>query len=420
MQKHGPGIPETSYAGGGMTAPPRPLPDVAPLEVVPRAVCDGCGRPVRVCLCAHVTKMTARTKVVVLQHPREADVPIGTVRLLELGLDGVERHVGVTFEDDHPARRAIAGGGAPPILLFPGPEARDLAVDPPRHPVTLVVIDGTWWQAQKLLKQNPFLASLPRYSLAPDAPSRYRIRKEPASHCVSTIEAIVQALSVLESRADLAPLLAPFDALVEHQLAFARDTAARRQRLRPKTARPPRFLTLLHERHADFVVGYGEANAWPRGTPLGSTPEVVHWAAERPSSGERFEAFIAPRREFAPTFTHHTGIERERVERGESFGEFAERWARFTRPTDLLCGWGYYASELLRVEGATVGDRVDLRRVALDVLRGRPGDVVRCASVLGEPLGTPWVPGRTGLRLSALAAVLRGLSRKLERSPATA
>lgn len=383
-------------------------------ELAPRAVCSGCGRPERVCLCAHVTRVASRTKVVVLQHPREADVPIGTVRLLELGLDGLERHVGVTFDEAHPARRAIAEAAEPPILLFPGTGARDLAREPPSSPVTLVVIDGTWWQAQKLLKSNPFLAALPRYSLTPDAPSRYRIRREPAAHCVSTIEAIVQALSVLEGGADFGPLLGPFDALVEHQLTFARETAARRQRLRPKEKRPPRFATLLRERGVDFVIGYGEANAWPRGTPLGATPEVVHWAAERPATGERFEAFVAPRREFAPTFTHHTGIERERVEGGESFASFAERWARFLRPTDLLCGWGFYASELLRVEGAAVPERVDLRRVALDVLRARPGDVVRCAAALGERVETPWVPGRTGLRLSALAAVLRGLSRRLE------
>jgi DTW domain-containing protein YfiP len=382
-------------------------------DVVPRTLCGGCGRPERVCLCAHVTRVASRTKVVVLQHPREADVPIGTVRLLELGLEGLERHVGVSFGEEHPARRAVANAIDPPVLLFPGPGARDLRLNPPATPVTLVVIDGTWWQAQKLLKRNPFLAALPRYSLAPDAPSRYRIRREPAVHCVSTIEAIVQALTVLETRPDFSALLGPFEALVEHQLTFARETAARRNRVRPREKRPPRFATLLRERAPDFVVGYGEANAWPRGTPLGATPEVVHWAAERPATGERFEAFIAPRKDFAPTFTHHTGIERERVEKGETFASFSERWARFLRPTDLLCGWGYYASELLRVEGAEVPARLDLRRVALDVLRGRPGDVVSCAAVLGENV-TPWVAGRTGLRLAALAAVLRGLASVVE------
>jgi hypothetical protein len=64
-----------------------------------------------------------------------------------------------------------------------------------------------------------------------------------------------------------------------------------------------------------------------------------------------------------------------------------------------------------------VPDRVDLRRVALDVLRERPGDVVRCAAVLGEALHATEVEGRTGLRLTALAAVLRGLGRRLEQAP---
>ena len=58
----------------------------------------------------------------------------------------------------------------------------------------------------------------------------------------------------------------------------------------------------------DLVVGYAETNAWPRGTPLGDGSEVVHLVAERVVSGERFEAFVRPRRPLAPSFTHHTGI----------------------------------------------------------------------------------------------------------------
>jgi hypothetical protein len=38
---------------------------------------------------------------------------------------------------------------------------------------------------------------------------------------------------------------------------------------------------------------------------------------------------------------------------------------------------------------------------------------VSCAAVLGENV-TPWVAGRTGLRLAALAAVLRGLASVVE------
>src|SRR6202000_769885 len=111
--------------------------------------------------------------------------------------------------------------GAPPILLFPGDGAKDLAAEPPVGPVTLVVIDGTWWKASTLFKLNPFLRALPRYSLAPSAESRYRIRREPAAHCLSTIEALSAALGVLEQRPEGVPeLLEAFDAMVETQVEF--------------------------------------------------------------------------------------------------------------------------------------------------------------------------------------------------------
>jgi hypothetical protein len=207
----------------------------------------------------------------------------------------------------------------------------------------------------------------------------------------------------------LSRLLAPFDALVEHQLRFARDSATRRHKVRPGKAKKPPALRFLAERKSDLVVGYGEANAWPRGTPLGASPEIVHWAAERPLSGERFEAFIAPRRPFSPSFTHHTGIERSRVDGGESWDEFVERWRAFQRPGDVLCGWGWYSTEVLRAEGATLPERMDLRVVAMNALRRRPSDVIGCAELLGESVHEPWVPGRTGRRLAALSAVLRGL-----------
>lgn len=337
-------------------------------------------------------------------------MPIGTVRLLELGLEQIERHVGVSFDDESPAVRSLVAAKAPPILLFPGASARDLATEPPELPVTLVTIDGTWWQAQKILKRSPYLAGLPRYSLAPKEPSRYRIRREPAENCVSTIEAVVQALGVLEG--DVSPfskLLLPFEALVEHQLRFARETAVRRHLKRIGGARRPPALRRLAEREADLVVGYGEANAWPRGTPLGASPEIVHWAAERLATGERFEAFIAPRLPFSPSFTHHTGIGPERVAGGESWAAFAERWAAFLRPTDLLCGWGWYASEALRAEGAVLPERMDLRVVAMNSLKRKPSDVTGCAELLGQQVDEPWVMGRTGVRLAGLRAVLRGL-----------
>jgi DTW domain-containing protein YfiP len=361
-----------------------------------------------VCLCAHFAPLETRTRVVILQHPREAVVPIGTARLAELGLKNAERHVGVDFAANARVRSAPSDPAAPPVLLYPGPDARDLSREPPAGPVTLVALDGTWWQAQKLFKKNPELARLPRYALRPRSPSRYRLRREPAAHCLSTIEALALALAELEGKsAGVERLLAPFDALVEQQLEYARKPAGRRHQPRPRA--PRRIPSVLCERPGDVVVGYGEANAWPRETPLGAEPELVHFAAERVLTGERFEAFIAPRRPFAPMFTYHTHIPRELVLGGESWPSFCERWARFVEPGDVLCGWGYYASELLRVEGASVPERLDLRQAAQRYFQTKIGTVEQCAARFDEPLPAAWVAGRTGARLAALSAVARGL-----------
>src|SRR5262245_62571945 len=142
-------------------------------------------------------------------------MPIGTARLAHLCLPGSELRVGVDFDDDGDMRAALAGA-RDAYLLFPGPRAIDLADVRPAGPITLVVVDGTWWQARKLLKRNAALAALPQIRFTPPAPSNYRIRREPADHCVATVEALAQVLGALEGDADrFAALLRPFEAVID-------------------------------------------------------------------------------------------------------------------------------------------------------------------------------------------------------------
>lgn len=391
-------------------APPRLARELDPAALVPRLMCARCGRPRVVCLCAHIAPIRTRTRVLILQHPRESAVPIGTARLAELGLINSERLVGVDFENDRELSRALPDSGPPPILLYPGAKARDLAELPPSKPVTLVVIDGTWSQAEKILKTNPRLASMPRYALNPEAPSRYRIRRAPSAHCISTIEAIVQALLTLEGpESPVRAALAPFDAMVEQQLTFKRERAERRHTKRKRPARPRATPKLLSERARDLVVAYGEANAWPRNSPLGGKGELVHWAAERLLTGERFSAFIAPEQPLSPTFTAHTAISASRVLTGESRAAFQARWQRFLGPSALLCVWGHFASEILRAGGGALPEVLDIRTAARNYLRRSPGQVEESACALAQPPEPPWADGRTGVRLAGLTAVTRAL-----------
>jgi DTW domain-containing protein len=380
------------------------------LEVVPRSVCSGCSRPSVVCICASIRRVSTQTRVVILQHPRESDVRINTARLVELQLERAERHVAIKLAEVPAFQARLHDSTAPAILLYPGPDALDLAQAPPVGPVTLVVLDGTWWQAKKLFQQNPELAHLPRYSLSPSAPSRYRIRREPALHCISTIEAIGEALTLLEPTGfDREAWLMPFDAMVEHQLHYAEVRGARRHLAYRDRPRKPRLPKLLLEREADLLVGYGEANAWTRGSAVGGEAEVLHWVAERVQTGERFEALLAPRRPLSPSFEVHTRVPSARVRDGESLASFRERWSAFVRPNDLLAGWGFYASERLVAEGIALPERLDLRTLARRQLRTKPGEVAACASALGAVRPEAWAQGRAGERLSAAVAVTRAL-----------
>jgi DTW domain-containing protein YfiP len=382
-----------------------------------REMCWRCRRPMRVCYCRAVTAIETRTRVVILQHPRESDVPINTARIAELCLPNATLHVGLDFAADSSLRHALSDPAAPAILLYPGEGAKDLELELPEGPVTLVVVDGTWWQASKLFKLNPQLHGLPRYGLRPTQASRYRIRREPAAHCLSTIEALAAALAVLEGRTDGFPeLLQPFDAMVERQLEFvARESRPRHQKSAKHRARPL-VLPALSERPESVVVGYGEANAWPYGAAGEHLPEIVHYAAVRPATGERFEAYVAPSGPLAPSFETHSRLIAEQIRGGESRLSFAERLGRFVRPGDVLVSWGFYTSELLRQEGIALPPPLDLRQAAIHALGRRVGQLADYVAAFGVTPLPPWAAGRTGTRLAAMEALVERLrgARRME------
>lgn len=182
-----------------------------------RPQCPRCMRPQSHCLCPLIPSLDSRTRVLLLQHPSEVNHALNTARLAALGLNNAELIVGEVFED-LPALLHQPGYQA--RLLFPAEDAQPMqpytASD---EPLLLVVPDGTWRKARKMLHLNPLLAALPRVTLAEGGVSRYRLRKAPGPGALSTVEAIVQALQVLEAPASFEPLLKPFEALIEGQIA---------------------------------------------------------------------------------------------------------------------------------------------------------------------------------------------------------
>lgn len=187
-----------------------------------RPRCPRCQRPLTLCLCPLIPALESRTRVLVLQHSSEASHALNTARLAVLGLRNAQLRIGERFADESSSDELTC-------VLFPGEEAVPISTfaDADR-PVRLIVPDGTWRKARKILHVNPWLAGLPRVSLPDGLSSRYRLRKAPMPGALSTIEAIVAALDILEGANRFDELLRPFDALIDGQIdAMGQDVYCR-------------------------------------------------------------------------------------------------------------------------------------------------------------------------------------------------
>jgi DTW domain-containing protein YfiP len=193
---------------------------------MPRVCCERCHRPQDHCLCALIPHLNSRTRVLILQHPSEVNHALNTARFAALGLNNAQLVVGEVFEG---LADWLSAPGYQARLLFPGEEATPLTADMPQSlPTLLVVPDGTWRKARKLLHMNPLLAALPRVTLQGAPASRYRLRKAPGPDALSTLEAITHALHTLEPDRSFESLLHPFDALIDGQIAAMGDDTFRR------------------------------------------------------------------------------------------------------------------------------------------------------------------------------------------------
>jgi DTW domain-containing protein YfiP len=178
-----------------------------------RIHCPHCQRPLALCYCAMLTPLPNAWPVRILQHASEARHALGTARIASLGL----RDCQLLPADARP----LPSG----VLIYPGPQSQPLSALLGAAPQALIFLDATWRKSRRLLLESAELAALPRYHLENPPPSRYRIRREPNAHALSTLEAIVQALEWLEA----APgrhirLLEVMDALVDEQIAHMGET----------------------------------------------------------------------------------------------------------------------------------------------------------------------------------------------------
>jgi DTW domain-containing protein YfiP len=367
-------------------------------------------KPTLACVCAAVRRVENRTGVFVFQHPRERFHPIGTARLVRLGL--AQARVETLWPGETETRPPHLPEGT--ALLYPSRDARDLSSLPAsERPRALAVIDGTWHHARTLHRDTPWLRELPHVRLSPPAPSRYRIRREPRADYLSTLEAIVRALQVLEpDTGGLAGLLDAFDAMIDRQIELRAD----RQTLPRTRARSAMLRGLPHAitRHFErVVVVYGESSLMRYEGPRGRR-ELLQWAAYRPKTGETFERLLRPTLDLCrPWHLGHMGLTQQELARGTTVSEFVSDWRAFARPDDVLIAWNQGVLTLLTDVAPHGGQQLPLKSVYRTVhpsARGGIEDIVAAEKLAPHVLP---VRGRAASRLGNAVSLVEALRRRV-------
>lgn len=309
-----------------------------------RAFCYVCFKPASTCVCGSVVRLHNRTGVTIVQHPREQHHPLGTARFAELGLQHVRRLVDTErrLRGDVPPFQFPAQTG----VLYPSANAIPLdSVSRRNRPTHLIAIDGTWHQARTLYRDMAWLHPFPHYSLQPTTPSRYRIRREPKPAFVSTLEALLAALQLIEPElSGVDQLLSSFDAMIDEQIRREQAAEVHHARRRKRPLNHRRKPRALAENLSNLVVVYAHAVQSTDGER-----RLLYFAAERLVSGERFHRHILS----CPTpLMDEAGMSCRASRRAEhdacvTYEAFASDWRHFTRPHDVLAAWSPAAFEWL-------------------------------------------------------------------------
>jgi DTW domain-containing protein len=168
-------------------------------RIVPPGRCPRCAFPTPFCLCPELAPIPTRVAITIVRHASEIPRLTNSARWAALALSGAE-----LLDHALPGRPLDEGALREPgsVLLFPDGGPSMPLETPPRR---VIVPDGTWSQARRMVQRLPALRGLPRLAL-PLPSAAFRLRRAPAGG-MSTAEAIAAVLRLLGDAAAADALL---------------------------------------------------------------------------------------------------------------------------------------------------------------------------------------------------------------------
>ena len=178
-------------------------------------------------MCKYIKPIETKTKFVILMHPHEfKKIKNGTGHFTHLSLTNSELYIDTGFEHHTKVNQLLKDNNC--YVLYPGENSIVLNDNP--IPVNdknniIFLIDSTWHNARKLLRDSPNIQTLPKVSFTHTKASEFKIKEQPMELCLSTIESTLCVLELLTlqgneelSSTQLEGFLVPFKKMVEYQL----------------------------------------------------------------------------------------------------------------------------------------------------------------------------------------------------------
>ncbi len=208
---------QSQYRISTLTPSPRKL---KPLRGFGGLRCESCRMHRATCICSLVPNLDLSTKVSLVVPANELRKSTNTGQLVHRCLSNSTLNI-KGIKDEPLDFEAICDASYRSVVLYPSDEAQCLTTLQinPAVPINLIVPDGTWKQARKIVTRSPELSNLPAVTLPISSQSTYQLRR---THNVegglATIEAVAIALGILEDEASQESLVRIFRIMVERTL----------------------------------------------------------------------------------------------------------------------------------------------------------------------------------------------------------
>ena len=187
-------------------------------------------RPSSSCICKYTNPIQTKTRFIILMHPKEyKKEKNGTGHMTKLQLENSEIIVGIDFTNNKRVNELLSQEASCSFLLYPGKDNFNLSVRNSSEinsfmgdNAQIFLLDGTWPCARKMLKLSKNLQKLKRLSFDNTIKSKFIIKQQPESLCLSTIESVHTVLNLLKEsdveQCESKDFLLPFEKMLEYQV----------------------------------------------------------------------------------------------------------------------------------------------------------------------------------------------------------